>query len=115
MIFLTFASFFLANLTEASVLLNTTDRVLGSRQDVFNKNLLKWIGIILGVVMAFVIAAACAYQHKRAAVNPLEALKARQSKDNQKHFDVSKGMVTDYNVIPGLLALREKLISLKRH
>jgi hypothetical protein len=103
MIFLTIskviASFFLLNLTvcEASVLLNTTDRVLGSRQDVFNKNLLKWIGIILGVVMAFVIAAACMYQHKRAAVNPLEALRSQQSKDNQKHFDVSKGMVTDYS------------------
>lgn len=101
MIFLTkvIASFFLLNLTvcEASVLLNTTDRVLGSRQDVFNKNLLKWIGIILGVVMAFVIAAACIYQHKRAAVNPLEALRSRNLKDNQKHFDVSKGMVTDYS------------------
>jgi hypothetical protein len=37
------------------------------------------------------------YQHKRAAVNPLEALRSQQSKDNQKHFDVSKGMVTDYS------------------
>ena len=101
MIFLSFVSVFLTNLTEASVLLNTTDRVLGSRQDVFNKNLLKWIGIILGVVMALVIAAACMYQHKRAAVNPLEALKSRQSKDNQKHFDVSKGMVTDF-ILGGL-------------
>lgn len=96
MTFLVFVSFYLADLTEASVLLNTTDRVLGSRQDVFNKNLLKWIGIILGVVMAFVIAAACMYQHKRAAVNPLEALRSRQSEHNQKHFDVSKGMVTYY-------------------
>ena len=95
MTFLIFVSILLVNLTEGSVLLNTKDRVLGSRQDIFNKNLLKWIGIILGVVLAFVIAAACLYQRKRAAVNPLEALKSRQSKDSTKHFDVNKGKVTD--------------------
>lgn len=79
---------------EASILLNTKDRVLGSRQDIFNKNLLKWIGIILAVVLSCVIVAACLYQHKRKSMNPLEELKIRHAKDDVKVFDVHAALAT---------------------
>merc|ERR1712008_429680 len=74
-----------------STLLNTSDRVLGSAQDVRNKLMLKWIFISIGILLFTSLGAVYFHYRNKHAKNPLDVLKkglGNGTIDRAQYFDV---------------------------